>query len=235
MIALWGLWQKVQFGCSFESKSKQDFIVRTAAKGSIWHLDFRSWSRSWSITTKSFCRAVLNQRANRIHVRGLWKVIQFDIWSWNCRTWSIIVLNQRTNRIQVRGLWKEIQCDIWTWNGRTWSITTKSYCKIIFNQRVNRIHVRSLWQEIQWHFSSFIEGAEAFTQGSVSNIQTYIVSVSYRFLAPILWFFSIPIPILWLKIWDRYQYPEQGMYDTNTDTNTQQLWYVSSKRYQYFT
>ena len=74
------------------------------------------------IITNSYCKVVLNQRADRIHVFGLWQEVQFEIWTWKCRKWIIIkksycrlVLNQRANRIYVFGLWHKVQLDIWTW------------------------------------------------------------------------------------------------------------------------
>ena len=86
-----------------------------------WHERFNlTWAykcRTKSITTKSDCKVVLNQRANRIHVCGLWQEIQFDIWTWKCRTWSIttksgckVVFNQRANRIHV---WAVTRESIW--------------------------------------------------------------------------------------------------------------------------
>ena len=110
---------------SLESKSKQDSCVRPVAQDSFWQLELKV--QDMNITTKSDCKIVLNQRANRILVCGLWQDIHFDSWTWNCRTWIIttksdckVVLNQRANRIHVCGLWQEIQFDIWTWKSRTW-------------------------------------------------------------------------------------------------------------------
>ena len=98
---------------SLESKSKQDSCVWPVTKDSSWHLDLKV--QDMNITTKSDCNVVLNQRANRIHVCGLWQEIHFDSWIWNCRTWIIttksdckVVLNQGANRILVWGLWKKI-------------------------------------------------------------------------------------------------------------------------------
>ena len=121
------------------------------------------------IITKSYCKVVLNQRAKRILVFGLWQEVQFDIWTWKCRKWIIItksyfrlVLNQRANRIHVFGLWQEVQFDIWTWKSRTWIITTNSYWKVVLNQRANgilhsanKIHVFGVWQEVQFDIWSW--------------------------------------------------------------------------------
>ena len=110
------------------------------------------------IITNSYCKVVLNQRANRIHVFGLWQEVQFEICTWKCRKWIIItksycrlVLNQRANRIHVFGLWRVVQFDIWTWKCRTWSITTMLYCKVVLN------HILPKNAETSWRVLEFLD------------------------------------------------------------------------------
>ena len=71
--------RKVRLQSSFKSKGKQDSCVWPVTRDSIWHLDLKV--QDMNITTKSDCKVVLNQRANRIHLCGLWQEIQFDIWT----------------------------------------------------------------------------------------------------------------------------------------------------------
>ena len=68
---------KVRLQCSLESKSKQGSCVWPVTRDSIWHLDLKA--QDMNITTKSDCKVVLNQRANRIHACGLWPEVQFDM------------------------------------------------------------------------------------------------------------------------------------------------------------
>ena len=71
-----GQWQdmknhnKVMLQSNFESKSKQDscFGIVTRDSFDIWTLN----GRTWSITTMSYWKVILNQRANRIRVLALW-------------------------------------------------------------------------------------------------------------------------------------------------------------------
>ena len=109
------------------------------------------------IITNSYCKVVLNQRANRIHVFGLWQEVQCEIWTWKCRKWIIITasycrlyLNQRLNRIHVFGLWQEVQFDIWTWRkSSTWIITTMFYCKGVLNHILPK-NAKTSWRVLEF-------------------------------------------------------------------------------------
>ena len=137
-------------------------------------------------STESYCRLVLNQRAKRIHVFGLWQEVQFDIWTWKSRTWIIttksyckVVLNQRANRIHTFSFWQEVQFEIWTWKCRKWVIINRVILQISFetNSEQDSCVWPVTWGAI-WHLDLESPGHESSPQthtyrdGSGSQIYT---------------------------------------------------------------